>query len=203
MGFVVLMSIFVKMLHGEIPYISIKSEIIDFKGWLNPVLLFVILFNIIDDEETCNRILLALCFLFMVLILTQLLGMFGITDYRAAALERRGRIGGFGAPGEYAITLALFLPFVVSGIFFIKRSSLFKIGCISLGFLTLVGLVNSGSRNGAMSLLFSIMVYLLRAQFSVTAGILLRYYLSYEVTRILVLHIMNTLEIWWNMALSD
>ena len=161
MGLVVLMSIFVKILRYEIPNISIMNEIILFKGWLNPVLLFFILFNIIDDEETCNQILLGLCFLFLALIVTQLFATFGITGYKAASIARRGRVGAFGAAGEYAITLVLFFPFVLSGSLLMKRSSLFKIGCITLVFLTLVGLVNAGSRNGAVAFLCSMLVYLL------------------------------------------
>lgn len=161
MGFVVLMSTFVKVLHGEIPYISIKDEILNFKGWLNPVLLFFILFNIIDNEETCNRVLLGLYFLFLALILTQLFATFGVTGYKARTIEKFGRAGGFGAAGEYAISLVLFFPFVLSGSFLIKRSMLFKIGCQILVFLILVGLVNAGSRNGAVSFVFSMLVYLL------------------------------------------
>ena len=161
MIFIVLMSIFVKILRYEIPDISIMNEILGFKRWLNPVLLFFILFNIIDDEETCYRTLLGLCFLFLALILTQLLATFGITDYAAQAMAHRGRAGGFGAAGEYAITLVLFFPFVLSGSFLMKRSDLFKTGCIILVFLTLVGLVNAGSRNGAVSFLFSMVAYLL------------------------------------------
>ena len=42
-----------------------------------------------------------------------------------------------------------------------KRSSLFKIGCITLAFLILLGLANAGSRNGAVSFLCSMLVYLL------------------------------------------
>ena len=160
MGFVVLMSIFVKILHGEIPNISIKSEIIDFKQWLDPVLLFFILFNIIDDEETCNLTLLGLYILFLALILNQIFAIFGITDYMKG-YAWSGRVGGFGAPGEYAITLTLFFPFVLSGSFLMKRSSLFKIGCIFLVFLSLMSMIITGSRNGAVSLLFCILVYLL------------------------------------------
>lgn len=161
MGFIVLMSIFVKIYHGEIPNISIKNEIISFKQWLNPLILFFILFNIIDDKETCDRTLLGLCFLFAALILTQLSATFGITGYKAATIEKYGRAGGFGAPGEYAITLALFIPFVLSGTFFIKRNGFFKIFSIVLVFLFLVGLINAGSRNGAVSFFFGLIVYLL------------------------------------------
>ena len=161
MGLVVLMSIFVKILRGEIPNISIMNEVLGFKAWLNPVLLFFILFNIIDDEETCNQALLGLCFLFLALIVTQLLATFGITGYKAESIARGGRAGGFGACGEYAITLVLFFPFVLSGSFLMKRSNLFKIGCITLAFLILLGLVNAGSRNGAVAFLCSMLVYLL------------------------------------------
>jgi oligosaccharide repeat unit polymerase len=161
MGFIVLTSIFVKILHGEIPNISIKKEIVDFKQWLNPVLLFFILFNIIDDEETCNRTLWGLFFLFFALIITQLLATFGFIDYQVQTIENFGRVGGFGAPGEFAITLALFFPFLCSGSLFTKRSGLHKTGSILLAFLTLVGLINAGSRNGAISFLVCTIVYFL------------------------------------------
>jgi len=177
MGFIVLISTFVKIYHGEIPNISIKYEIINFKQWLNPVLLFFILFNIIDDEKTCNRTLLGLYFLFLALILAQLSATFGITSYKAATVERYGRAGGFGAPGEYSISLALFFPFLVSGIFFIKRSGLFKIGCIILGFLTLIGLINAGSRNGAVAFFISMIVYLLILKRKKIMGIIPIYFL--------------------------
>lgn len=161
MGLVVLMSIFVKILRGEIPNISIMNEVLGFKAWLNPVVLFFILFNIIDDEETCNQTLLGLYFLFVALILTQLSATFGITDYAARSMAKYGRAGGFSATGVYAVSLVLFFPFVLSGSVLMKRSNLFKTGCITLVFLILVGLVNAGSRNGAVAFLCSMLVYLL------------------------------------------
>jgi len=161
MGLVVLMSIFVKIFRGEIPNISIMDEVLGFKAWLNPVLLFFILFNIIDDEKICDQALLGLYFLFVALILTQLSATFGITDYADRSMAKHGRAGGFGAAGEYAITLVLFFPFVLSGSFLYKKSNLFKIGGIVLVFLTLVGLINAGSRNGAVAFLCSMLVYLL------------------------------------------
>ncbi|MDL1980218.1 MAG: O-antigen ligase family protein [Deltaproteobacteria bacterium] len=161
MGLVVLMSIFVKILRGEIPDISIMNEVLGFKAWLNPVLLFFILFNIVDDEETCNQALLGLYFLFLALILTQLLATFGITGYKAESIVQHGRAGGFSAAGVYAVSLVLFFPFVLSGSVLMKRGNLFKIGCITLVFLILMGLVNAGSRNGAVAFLCSMLVYLL------------------------------------------
>lgn len=161
MGLVVLMSIFVKILRYEIPNINIMNEVLGFKAWLNPVLLFFILFNIVDDEETCNQVLLGLYFLFLALILTQLLAILGIIGYKAELIAKHGRASGFGATGEYAITLVLFFPFVLSGSVLMKRSNLFKTGCITLVFLIFVGLVIAGSRNGAVAFLCSMLVYLL------------------------------------------
>jgi len=160
MGFLMLLSIFVKILRNEIPDISIKYEIIELKSWLNPVLLFFILFNIINDEKTCNRTLVGLGLLFFALILTQLSATFGITGLKAHSMEVHGRAGGFGAAGEYAITLALFFPFVLSVSVLSKRIPPFKIGAIILTFLILMGLVNAGSRNGVVSFFCSMLVYL-------------------------------------------
>ena len=159
MGFIVFISIFIKILYAEVPNISIKSEIMQFKQWLNPVLLFFILFNIVNDKETCDVILLGLCFLILSLILTQVFATYGLSSYRAETINMRGRVGGFGAAGEYAISLVLLFPLFLSVTLFEKKRGLFRIICIILIPLALLGIINSGSRNGAVSLLISITVY--------------------------------------------
>ena len=158
---IVILSIPIKMYHGEIPGISIKSEIIDFKQWFNPILLFFILFNIINDKKTCNRALFGLCFIFVVSILLQLSATFGITHYAAQSIDQHGRAGGFGAAGVFSVSLVLLFPFTLSGSVLMKKSGLFKVGCIGLLFLILMGLISAGSRNGALSFLVSMVVYLL------------------------------------------
>jgi O-antigen ligase len=161
MGFVVLVSIFVKVIRGEIPNLSLMNELLDFKGWLTPLLLFFIFFNIVDDEKTCDQILLSLSFLFIALIIAQLSATYGITSYKADIMAKHGRAGGFGAAGEYAITLALFFPLVISESFLMKRKVLIKIFYVLLGFLMLVGFINSGSRNGVVSMFCGVLAYLL------------------------------------------
>ncbi len=161
MCFMVLMSIFVKYFRAEIPDISFAREVISFKQWLNPLLLFFTLFNIIDDEKTCDYALMGLCILFLALIFTQLLATYGITSYQAQSMAKHGRAGAFGAAGEYAVTLALFFPFVLSGAIWGKKGNLFKIICMALVFFSLVGLVNAGSRNGAVTFSFGILIYFL------------------------------------------
>jgi len=158
---IVLLSIPVKIYHGEIPGISIKSGIIDFKQWFNPILLFFILFNIINDKKTCNRALFGLCFVFVITILLQLSATFGITHYAAKSIDKYGRAGGFSAAGVFAVSLVLLFPFALSGSVLMKKGRLFKVGCMVLLFLMLMGLINAGSRNGALAFLVSMLVYLL------------------------------------------
>ena len=63
---VVLSSIPVKILLGEVPNTSVLSEIIAVKNWMNPLIVFFILFNIIEDEKTCNRTLIGLAVFLMI-----------------------------------------------------------------------------------------------------------------------------------------
>ena len=171
LGFIILSSIFVKIFRAEIPNISIKNEILTFKQWLDPVILFVIFFNIIDDKETCKKMLLSLCFLLIALILTQLLAIYGITDYQAEKVINKGRIGGFSAAGTYAISLVLLYPFVLSGGIIIKDNKLIKICCTILIPLIFLGLVGAGSRNGAISLIISMIAYMILLKRNKVIGI--------------------------------
>ena len=159
MGFIVSMSIFVKILHSEIYNVSVKSEIIQFKGWLDPVLLFLILYNIADNRDTCNGVLFGMSLLYLALILTQLTAVYGFSGYKEEKILRQGRVGGYGAAGEYAISLVLFLPFYLSQLILTKKKYVLKIYYIILVALTFVGLVNAGSRNGAITLLICMTVY--------------------------------------------
>jgi len=52
LSLVVLCSILVKYSLGEIYYISIKEEVITFKKWVTPLIIFFLLYTIIDDEKT-------------------------------------------------------------------------------------------------------------------------------------------------------
>ena len=58
--FVVILSIPYKILMDEIPRISLKREIISLKDWLDPFLVFFIMYNIIDNEKLCMRAFFAL-----------------------------------------------------------------------------------------------------------------------------------------------
>ena len=159
MIFVVLISIPIKILLDEIPNISLMREIIMFKSWTNPLILFFILVNIIDNEKALNNIQLGLVLFLLLTVLSMLLIIYGVVGIGTLRVDQ-GRTAGFSEANQYAGFLVLFIPLLFS-FFLNQKSSLPK--AISAFFLiiTLIGLFVTGSRGGALSFLFSMIVYLL------------------------------------------
>ena len=158
--YIVLCSIPIKILNSEIHKVNLIKEIVIFKNWIEPYLLFFILFNIIEDKKTCYRVLGGLYFLLFALILNQLLSIFGLTEFQAAELAMRGRIGGFSSAGVYAVTLALFTPTLISFIFIFKNNKVLQVCSIFFLPLIFMGFINAGSRNGFLSFLIALLIYL-------------------------------------------
>lgn len=159
MIFVVLVSIPIKILLDEIPNISVMKEIINAKSWTNPLILFFILVNIIDNEKTWNNIQLGLVLFLLLTVLSTLLVTYGVVEI-GTLRAHKGRSAGFAEANQYAGFLVLFIPLVLS--FFLNQKSLLPkaISAFFL-FLTLMGLFVTGSRGGVLSFLLSIIVYLL------------------------------------------
>ena len=160
MVLVMLVAIPIKILGGEIPNVSISNELINVKSGANPILLFFVLFNIVDDEKTCKRALLGLIALLAITVLSQFLGAFGIIEYDAADLAKEGRASGLGNANDYASFLVLFIPLLLSSFLF-KRGAAIKSAAAILLFLSFSGLIITGSRGGALSFLFSMLIYFL------------------------------------------
>ncbi len=160
MVLVMLVAIPIKILGGEIPNVSISNELIYVKNWLNPILLFFVLFNIVDDEKTCKRALLGLIALLAITVSSQFLGVFGIIEYDIARLAKQGRVAGLGDANDYASLLVLFIPLLLSSFLF-KRGAAIKSAAAILLFLSFSGLIITGSRGGALSFLFSMLIYFL------------------------------------------
>jgi len=159
MVFVILLSIPNKILRGEISDINLLGEIINIKSFLNPIILFFILFNVVDDEKTCNRSILGLLLLLLVTVSSQILEMFGVIEYGATVeAYESARLSGLGDANDYASFLVLFIPILLSGFLF-KKSALIKSTSAVLLFLSFLGLLATGSRGGALSFLFSMLVY--------------------------------------------
>ena len=155
-----LVAIPIKILGGEIPNVSISNELINIKSGLNPILLFFVLFNIVDDEKTCKRALLGLIALLVITVSSQFLGAFGIIEYDAADFAKDGRASGLGNANDYASFLVLFIPLLLSSFLF-KRDIAIKSAAAILLFLSFSGLIITGSRGGALSFLFSMLIYFL------------------------------------------
>jgi len=159
MIFVVLASIPIKILLDEIPNISVMKEIINAKSWTNPLILFFILVNIIDNEKTWNNIQLGLVLFLLLTVLSTLLVTYGVVEIGTLRVHK-GRSAGFAEANQYAGFLVLFIPLLLS-FFLNQKSSLPKAISAFFLFLTLMGLFVAGSRGGVLSFLLSMIVYLL------------------------------------------
>jgi O-antigen ligase len=159
MIFVVLVSIPIKILLDEIPNISVMEEIIYAKNWTNPLILFFILVNIIDNESTLNNIQLGLVLFLFLNVLSTLLVTYGVVEIGTVRVHM-GRSAGFAEANQYAAFLVLFIPLLLS-FFLNQKSSLPKAISAFFLFLTLMGLFVTGSRGGVLSFLLSMIVYLL------------------------------------------
>ena len=158
MIFVVLVSIPIKILLDEVPNISIMKEIINAKSWTNPLILFLILVNIIDNEKTWNNIQLGLVLFLLLTVLSTLLVTYEVVEIGKLRVYK-GRSAGFGEANQYAAFLVLFIPLLFS-FFLNQKSSLPKVISAFFLIITLMGLFVTGSRGGTLSFLLSMIVYL-------------------------------------------
>ena len=159
LSLVVLSSILVKQLLGEIPDINMWVELGIFKKWATPLILFFVLFNIIDDEKTLKGTILGLIILLAVTSITTPLISTGILKIGHLSESFKGRASGFGGENGFASYLVLFIPLVLTYTLFQKRFIHRVAGAVLLA-LTFVALVTTGSRGGLLSFLVAIAVYL-------------------------------------------
>lgn len=159
---VVICSIPIKIWFGELRHISLFKEIMTFKNWVTPIILFFIIFNFVETEKDCNQVIIGLLILLVMTLLTMILVSFDVMQFgKLKVMEGEysaGRSSGFGNPVEYASYLVLFLPLILSFLLFQKK--LFKRAAIAvLLLMVFLGLIIAGSRGGILSFLISLMVY--------------------------------------------
>lgn len=148
----------IKFLFNEVPGITLWGELTLLKGWLNPVLLFFILYNTLDDERHCRLVLFGLFVFFAVTVVTAISASSGFLQLGTIKVAQ-DRSAGFAEPNQYAAYLVLFLPVMFSGALFAgtkKKKIIFG----ALIFLACISLLITGSRGGVLSLFFAICVYL-------------------------------------------
>lgn len=161
MMLVVMGSIPIKMSLAEIPNISFFREIMDAKNWFNPFFLFFITFNIIDDEKGCKYALLGLVILLVTTVLSSILISYGGIEFGTLHTRRDSRFSGFANPNEYAAYLVFFLPLLLSFLL-LSRNLIVKVMYSILILLPIfLVLLLTGSRSGAIALLFCVAVYLM------------------------------------------
>ncbi|MGI6657058.1 MAG: O-antigen ligase family protein [Desulfobulbus sp.] len=153
---VIFFSIPVKFILNEVDDIYLLNELVSLKGWLNPVLLFFVIYNTVNNKKHGMLILFGLIFFFAVTILGSLAAYFGLSGFASAKIIK-GRIAGFAEPNQFAAYLVLFFPLLLSGILFLSGSK--RVLSLCFFCLALVVLLLTGSRGGILSLFFCIFVY--------------------------------------------
>ncbi|MDD2389426.1 MAG: O-antigen ligase family protein [Desulfobacterales bacterium] len=158
MTFVVVISIVLKEIRGHAGDMILRDEMIALKSWLNPLVLFVVVYNIIDDEVTNSRVILGLMVLLAVTVTTTQLVTYGIVDPVSDKVFEDGRAAGFVEPNQYASYLVLFIPLIIT---YILNHTVVKtrIAAAVLLVMVLIDLIGTGSRGGFISLLFALGVY--------------------------------------------
>jgi len=151
-------SIFLKIIYREVASVSLIDEIISLKNWSNPLMLFVIIYNTIEDETDCRKALLGLIFLLFACVLTTQLFITGVIPQLGGKVYKMGRASGFVEPNQYASYLVLFIPVVITFLLNAKRMVIKALISIFLFFI-LFDLMATGSRGGFVSFLFSLSVY--------------------------------------------
>ena len=159
MIFVVLNSIFIKLLIGEIPNLHLWKEILDVKNWANPIFIFFLLFNLLVTEKECEVAISSLILLVLVTAIPMLIEVFGFMQFNIIRDVQAGRSAGLAEANQYASLLVLVLPLLFSNVLF-KKDLYTKIFWALCFFITLLSLVVTGSRGGSLSFIVSIFVYL-------------------------------------------
>jgi oligosaccharide repeat unit polymerase len=157
--FAVIFSIPYKLFIEDLPYAYLKYELIALKVWANPFLVFFIVFNLIDDEETCKRALLGLIILLFITALSTPLISLKIIGIGKTYFFYHGRAAGFAEPNQYAGYLVLFIPLILAYVLFEKHAYI-RVASIFVLLVVFIALVTTGSRGGIFAFLGSVIFYL-------------------------------------------
>lgn len=159
--YIAIISIPIKMLYDEVPF-YLLGEVVEFKNWLEPYLLFFVVYNVIRDEKTCRVTLVAMLVMLMLTSLMAPLTSLGIgTGSYAAFAGHEGRASGFATMNVngFAMYLVLFIPFVLSNVLFKKHKFLNIINIVLL-LASFLALIIAGSRSGFVCMIAAIVYYL-------------------------------------------
>jgi O-antigen ligase len=161
---IVAMSIPYKVLNGEFRRVSILQEIVAFKGWLEPFMLFVLIYHLARSKMIIKRITFALMAVVVLSAVVTLLVVTKVALIGALQFEHGGYWPVFAEPNQYAAYLVFMFPLFMSYTLF-GGSFRGRIASALSSVAIICALVASGSRGGLLSFLVSIFVlfFLIRA----------------------------------------
>jgi O-antigen ligase len=142
----------------EIPT-SLFGMIYSLKKWVEPFIIFFVIFNIIGDTKTCKKVFFGLVILLLVSSLITPLASLQIISFGSASAFQ-GRAAGFGDSNQFAAFLVLLIPLMLTFSIFHKSYALRTCSAVVL-FAAFIALIFGGSRGGILALLVSIFFYLL------------------------------------------
>ena len=152
-------SILIKQIIGEVPDINMRHEIIKYKNWLDPFIIFFVFFNIIDKKSYIKATIIGLILFVNLTSITTPLISTGIFSIGHSSKQFVGRAAGFGGTNEFASFLVLFIPLLLTYLLFKKRIIIKSWFAIMLG-ITLIALATTGSRGGILSLFVALSIYI-------------------------------------------
>ena len=152
-------SILIKQILAEVPNINIRLEIMSFKNWFDPFIVFFVVFNICDKKGTVKATIFGLTLFVTLTSITTPLISTGILNIGHLNIALVGRAAGFGGENSFASFLVLFIPHVLTYFLFQKRLILKSFFAVLLC-ITLVAFFTTGSRGGLFSLFVALSTYM-------------------------------------------
>lgn len=135
---------------------SLKEEIVNFKNYLNPWILFFLMTTLVNDKKTCERSISALNLFLIVTVFATLVQNytgFNLGTHLSGA-SWRDRSAGFADPNEYAAFLVLFLPLFVTHML-LEKERIKRIKGLCLFLIGLIGLILTISKGGFIAFFIS------------------------------------------------
>lgn len=154
---IIALSIFTNVYGSGIQTTSLKKEIVSYKNFLNPWLLFFLITTLIRDKRICEQLISGLILFLVVTVFSVLIQNYLGIDLgtHMTARSYKGRSAGFAEANQYATFLVLFIPLFLSYFFFQEELSKRIKGLFFL-FLGMLGLASTVSKGGFIAFFFSI-----------------------------------------------
>ncbi|MCK5359947.1 MAG: O-antigen ligase family protein [Gammaproteobacteria bacterium] len=159
-----LISLLATAMFKVVPNYSMFGQLILFKSYMDPYVLFILTYSLLHDEKSIHRLLTALVVLLVVFLAITVLSSFNIVSVERASVDDRwGRTrGAFAEANQFAAYLACFIP-LLAAFFITAKSKVIKFVIAGIVFLALYVLLLTGSRGGLVALAVAIAVYYILA----------------------------------------